>query len=196
MGTMPHFLIGSYGGDTAEAALAFDRRVDPSVNRIALVDWDNDCIGTTRKILERMLAQREGLTDVPDKLFIKDARKYIGPGGGCLWGVRFDTSQRMRDKSVRGKGGRGVCPELVKRARREFDRWGCQRLKIVVSGGFDEEKIRDFEKNRVPVDAYGVGSKLLRHRIDITADIVEYEGRPCAKKGRKKADWSKLTAVR
>ena len=148
------------------------------------------------KITKKYEYKLESELDKDIEAFIKDARKYIGPGGGCLWGVRFDTSQRMRDKSVRGKGGRGVCPELVKRARREFDRWGCQRLKIVVSGGFDEEKIRDFEKNRVPVDAYGVGSKLLRHRIDITADIVEYEGRPCAKKGRKKADWSKLTAVR
>ena len=57
-------------------------------------------------------------------------------------------------------------------------------MRIVVSGGFTVEKIREFEENDVPVDAYGVGSSLIRGSNDFTADIVHDrrqavgEGRP------------------
>ena len=51
--------------------------------------------------------------------------------------------------------------------------------------GFTPEKIRDFERLEVPVDAYGVGSSLLRGENDFTADIVMLDGRPCSKVGRR-----------
>jgi len=47
----------------------------------------------------------------------------------------------------------------------------------------------------VPVDVYGVGSKLLKRKIDVTADIVEVNGKPCAKVGRHKKDASHLKVV-
>ena len=37
----------------------------------------------------------------------------------------------------------------------------CQRIKIIVSGGFDELRIGNIESKGAPVDAYGVGSALL-----------------------------------
>jgi nicotinate phosphoribosyltransferase len=55
---------------------------------------------------------------------------------------------------------------------------------IVVSGGFDAEKIREFERVGAPVDAYGVGSSLVQGANDFTADVVRLEGRDCAKAGR------------
>ena len=36
----------------------------------------------------------------------------------------------------------------------------------------------------MPVDAYGVGSSLIRGENDFTADVVLVDGRPCAKVGR------------
>jgi nicotinate phosphoribosyltransferase len=57
-------------------------------------------------------------------------------------------------------------------------------VRIIVSGGFDVEKIRRFETLGVPVDAYGVGSSLYQGRYDFTADVVLVDGRPCAKAGR------------
>ncbi len=57
-------------------------------------------------------------------------------------------------------------------------------MKIVVSGGFDAEKIERFEAVGAPVDSYGVGSSLIRGNFDFTADVVELEGRPGAKVGR------------
>lgn len=194
LGTMPHALIASYQGSTSQAALAFDRHIDPKVNRIVLVDWDNDCIGTTLKVVGDLYRHITGKEFVPGNT---DPAPVIGEGRGKMWGVRFDTSGDMRDRSVppRDEHSLGVCPELVWRARQEFDALGLQNLKIMVSGGFDDDKIALFERLGVPVDLYGVGSKLLKKKVDITADIVEVNGKSCAKVGRGKRDHSRLHPV-
>ena len=69
--------------------------------------------------------------------------------------------------------------------RAELDAAGFPGVHIVVSGGFDEARIRAFEEAGVPVDAYGVGSSLLRGANDFTADVVIVDGRPVAKVGRR-----------
>jgi nicotinate phosphoribosyltransferase len=102
--------------------------------------------------------------------------------------VRLDTSEMMVDRSLWDQMGyfkpTGVNPQLVRNVRRALDRAGFNRVKIVVSGGFTVEKIREFEQQGVPVDGYGVGSSLFHGRFDFTADVVLREGRPCAKVGR------------
>ena len=45
-------------------------------------------------------------------------------------------------------------------------------------------KIGSFEDAGVPVDAYGVGSALIRGENDFTADVVVRDGQPAAKAGR------------
>ena len=42
-----------------------------------------------------------------------------------------------------------------------------------------------FIEKGAPFDAVGVGSSLLREKIDFTADVVMADGKPCAKTGRK-----------
>jgi nicotinate phosphoribosyltransferase len=78
----------------------------------------------------------------------------------------------------------GVTPQLVWNVRRALDTEGFGHVRIVVSGGFTVDKIREFERQKVPVDGYGVGSSLLQGRFDFTADAVLVEGKPCAKAGR------------
>jgi nicotinate phosphoribosyltransferase len=78
----------------------------------------------------------------------------------------------------------GVNPLLVNNVRRALDKGGYSDVKIVVSGGFNEDKIRYFESKKVPVDAYGCGSSLLKGNNDFTADIVIVDGRYCGKVGR------------
>jgi nicotinate phosphoribosyltransferase len=80
---------------------------------------------------------------------------------------------------------RGVNPELVRQVRNALDEAGHRDVRIVVSGGFNAERIREFERQRVPVDVYGVGSSLIRGENDFTADVVMVEGRPRAKVGRR-----------
>jgi nicotinate phosphoribosyltransferase len=79
----------------------------------------------------------------------------------------------------------GVNERLVQKVREALDADGFEQVRIVASGGFTIEKIREFEENGVPVDAYGIGSSLIRGSNDYTADIVLTDGRPSAKFGRR-----------
>ena len=101
--------------------------------------------------------------------------------GPRLWGVRLDTSRQLVDRSLWEEMGdfdpRGVNERLVPKVREALDRDGFEHVRIVVSGGFDVEKIARFERAEVPVDAYGVGSSLIRGENDFTADIVMTDGR-------------------
>jgi nicotinate phosphoribosyltransferase len=89
----------------------------------------------------------------------------------------------------------GVIPKLVEMTRRNLDKNGFSHVKIIVSGGFNPERIAEFEKQQVPVDAYGVGSYLMRGVNAFTADVVLLEGRPCAKVGRQYNSNSRLRKV-
>ncbi len=95
--------------------------------------------------------------------------------GERLWGVRLDTP------AERG----GVTPDLVKEVRVRLDRAGHGQVKIVVSGGLDVERIRQFVESDAPVDSFGVGSAISGpNPIDFTGDIKEVNGKPIAKRGR------------
>ena len=162
VGTVPHALIAAYGGDTVLASRKFAELSDPSIRLITLVDFDNDCVETSLAVAREL--------------------------GDRLYGVRLDTSETLVDRSVVPQMGTfkptGVNPQLVRNVRRALDASGFQHVKIVVSGGFSVEKIRQFEDEGVPVDVYGVGSSLFQGRFDFTADVVMLEGKPCAKVGR------------
>ena len=68
-------------------------------------------------------------------------------------------------------------------------------MKIVASGGFTVEKIGEFERRGVPVDAYGVGSSLIRGSNDYTADVVVTDGQRSGKVGRRFRDNPRLEPV-
>jgi len=162
VGTVPHGLIAAYGGDTVAAAAAFADRYGGEMNVTVLVDFENDSVRTALAVA-----------------------RALGP---ALWGVRLDTSDRLADAGLvreHGDGApTGVAPELVRLVRAELDAGGFSDVRIVVSGGFDAARIRDFEAAGSPVDSYGVGSSLIRGANDFTADVVMVDGRPCAKVGR------------
>src|SRR5207302_6067938 len=115
-----------------------------------------------------------------------EVARALGPR---LWGVRLDTSETLVDRSLWDELGEfkpaGVNERLVRKVRDALDSDGFEQVKIVASGGFTIEKIREFEEKGVPVDAYGVGSSLIRGSNDFTADIVLTDGRPSAKVGRR-----------
>jgi nicotinate phosphoribosyltransferase len=162
VGTVPHSLIAAYGGDTVAAAKVWAGHYAHEMNVTVLVDFWNDSVKTALEVADAL--------------------------GDDLWGVRLDTSERLVDRSLWDEMGdfspTGVNHVLVRKVREALDDAGHERVRIVCSGGFTPEKIRDFERMRVPVDAYGVGSSLLRGENDFTADIVLLDGKPCAKVGR------------
>jgi len=163
VGTVPHALIASYGGNTVLAATKFAEWAPDDLNVTVLVDFENDSVSTALEVA-----------------------RALGPR---LWGVRLDTSEALVDRSLWDELGdfrpTGVNERLVRNVREALDRDGFERIKIVVSGGFTAEKIREFEERSVPVDSYGVGSSLIRGSNDFTADIVLTDGRPSAKAGRR-----------
>jgi nicotinate phosphoribosyltransferase len=90
----------------------------------------------------------------------------------------LDTSATLVDKSVIPQMGTfpptGVNAQLVRNVRNALDAEGFGAVKIVVSGGFDAERIHRFEQAGVPTDAYAVGSAFFKGagEFDFTADIV------------------------
>ena len=95
----------------------------------------------------------------------------------------------------------GVNPQLVHNVRNALDAEGFTYVKIVVSGGFNPEKIRNFESEDVPVDAYAVGSAFFEGtgRFDFTADIVAIDRNgawtECHKVGRPERPNPRLSLV-
>ena len=74
VGTVPHALIGSYGGNTVLAATKFAENADPDINITVLVDFENDSVQTALEVA-----------------------RALGPR---LWGVRLDTSGQLVDRSL------------------------------------------------------------------------------------------------
>jgi nicotinate phosphoribosyltransferase len=120
---------------------------------------------------------------------VRTALEVASALGPRLWGVRLDTSESLVDRSLWEELGdfrpTGVNPRLVAKVRDALDAAGFDQVKIVVSGGFTLDKIREFEAAGVPVDAYGVGSSLIRGSNDFTADIVVVDGVSVSKVGRR-----------
>ena len=186
-GTVAHAAIASFLGDTAEAMMQFSRILPANIPRIALVDFNNDSIQDSLRVMEALFTKYRELIDLGDEA---EAAKYN------LYGIRLDTSGTLRDVSVAPLGDAsldlGVNPRLVFNVRQALDNawesWSlpnvwkeaardyCRNIKIVVSGGFNPEKIQRFEKLNVPVDIYAVGSSLFNNNggtvTDFTADVV------------------------
>jgi nicotinate phosphoribosyltransferase len=188
-GTVAHAAIACFLGDTLEAMLAFAAVRPPEVPRIALVDFNNDSVGTSLAVLKAMFERYRAAVDTGQH---DVAGKYK------LFGVRLDTSSNMRDVSIPPVGDKkldnGVNPRLCWLTRQALDSawesWDltpawqaraaeyCREVKIVVSGGFEPKKIKWFEELDVPVDIYGVGSSLMSNEdalgtnTDFTADVV------------------------
>jgi nicotinate phosphoribosyltransferase len=95
-----------------------------------------------------------------------------------------------------------VNPQLVRNVRAALDREGFDAVRIVASGGFNPARIRAFEREGVPVDAYAVGSAFFDNSggYDFTADIVAIQDasgawRECHKVGRPERPNPRLSPV-
>jgi nicotinate phosphoribosyltransferase len=172
--TVPHALIAALGGNTVAAAKALAAQLPDDAQLLVLVDYENDVARTAIEVARAI--------------------------GDRLWAVRLDTSEHMVDKSLLTQLGSfrptGVNPQLVWNVRNALDAEGFGDVQIVVSGGFDAERVQDFEDEGAPVDAYGIGSAAYKGTFDFTADIVSVGGKPQARAGRKLRENPKLERVK
>jgi nicotinate phosphoribosyltransferase len=102
-----------------------------------------------------------------------EALNVAGELGDRLSAVRLDTPSSRRGDFV----------EIMKEVRWELDLRGYGQVKLFLSGGIDEKEI---ERYNVLADAYGVGTAISAAPVvDFSMDIIEIEGHPIAKRGKR-----------
>src|SRR5262245_53970787 len=93
--------------------------------------------------------------------------------GKDLYAVRLDTPSSRR----------GDFYQILSEVRWELDIRGFEHVKILASGGIDEYEIL---KLNALVDGYGVGTSIANAPVlSFALDIMEIEGRPMAKRGKR-----------
>ena len=104
--------------------------------------------------------------------------------GKDLYAVRLDTPSSRRGDFYR----------ILEEVRWELDLRGFEHVKILASGGIDEYEI--LQLNPL-VDAYGVGTSIANAPVlNFALDIMEIEGRPMAKRGKRSGAKHVLRASR
>lgn len=183
VGTIPHAAIACFLADSAEAMVQFARHIPIDTPRILLADFNNDAVADSRATLAAFWTRYAAAYQASDRDAMARWR---------LHGVRLDTSANLRDASQPEEAEKGVSPQLVFTMREAlntaWESWDvprdleslarefCRATQIVVSGGFNIERVARFEREGAPVDSYGIGSALLsndrRTNTDFTMDIV------------------------
>ena len=93
--------------------------------------------------------------------------------GKDLYAVRLDTPSSRRGDFFR----------ILEEVRWELDIRGFEHVKILASGGIDEYEILNLNPL---VDGYGVGTSIANAPVlSFALDIMEIEGRPMAKRGKR-----------
>jgi len=93
--------------------------------------------------------------------------------GDDLYAVRLDTPGSRR----------GDFNKIMEEVRWELDLRGYNHVKILLSGGLDDRQILKYNEF---ADAYGVGTAISNAPvIDFSMDIVELDGTPLAKRGKR-----------
>jgi len=139
----------------------------------ALILIFGDVVKATKafhKIIDKKVKRIALIDTFSDEKF--EAIKVAEALGKDLYGVRLDTPASRR----------GDFLEILKEVRWELDLRGFKDVKIIVSGGINEEKI--LKLNQI-CDGYGVGTAISNApTLDFAMDIVEIEGKPMAKRGK------------
>jgi nicotinate phosphoribosyltransferase len=92
---------------------------------------------------------------------------------GRLHAVRLDTPGSRK----------GNFAEIIREVRWELDIRGHRDVKIIASGGVNEENVKELAD--AGADGFGIGTSLTSAPvIDFAFDIVELEGKPVAKRGK------------
>lgn len=188
LGTMPHALIG-YAGSTLRAAEMF-HEVHPDDDLTVLVDYYGlevtDSLAVCRRFPDLAAAGKLGV-----RLDTHGGRYVEGLDPQASYAVLerhapIAVRRYRNDTELRYLTGTGVSAAAIYHLREKLDAAGFQRVKIVVSSGFDVAKCKVMADVDAPIDAIGTGSFLpnIWKETYATADIVAYDGIPQIKLGR------------
>ena len=102
----------------------------------------------------------------------------LAQAGITIFGVRIDS---------------GDLGEHARQVRRILDAGGLQSVKIVASGGLDEDALQALTQAGAPIDSYGIGTSLTTSSdaaaLDCAYKLQEYAGLARRKRSEGKATW-------
>ena len=102
IGTVPHALIAAYDGDTVLATKKFAEYIDPAVQIITLVDYENDCVRTS---LEVARAMRRAALGRSTRYLGESRRRIDHPADGELSAHGGEPAARL-ERPERARRGR------------------------------------------------------------------------------------------
>jgi nicotinate phosphoribosyltransferase len=187
-GTMPHALIG-YAGSTVRAAEMFHETF-PGDDMTVLVDYFGrevgDSLAVCRRFPEMAAAGRLGVRiDTAGSRFVEGLDPTVSYA--VLERHVPDAIRGYRSESeLRYLVGAGVSAAACYHVRDALNDASFDKVRLVVSSGFDPAKCRVMAEAKAPIDVIGTGSYLPQRWTETyaTADIVEYDGKPLVKVGR------------
>jgi nicotinate phosphoribosyltransferase len=104
--------------------------------------------------------------------------RRLAAEGIAVSGVRIDS---------------GDLGEEARRVRRILDAGGLRDVKIIASGGLDEDALLALSRQRAPIDSCGIGTSLTTASdapaLDCAYKLQEYAGAPRRKRSEGKATW-------
>lgn len=169
------YIAGFAGTSNLEAGRRFGIPVFGTVahSYIMVFDREEDAF---RAFAESFPTNAVFLLDTYDTVEAARETVRLAKEGVPVIGVRLDS---------------GDIEELSKEVRRILDEGGLHNVKIIVSGSVDEYRIDEWLSKGYPIDAFGVGTKLVTSAdapyLDMAYKLVEYEGRPKVKTSPGKA---------
>ena len=208
-GTVSHAAIACFLGDTAEAMLALASTMAPDVPRIAVVDFQNDCVGTSLAVIRTLFPrylERSRPAGPRRRSATSSSACAPTPPPTCATG-RCRRSATSASTAASTRAWCSCCASTstasgspgASRARtRASPSSTAATSRSPSPAASRRSEIRQFEELSVPADIYGVGSWLLSScdvcgtSNDFTADVVRVriDGRwlDLAKVGRKACD--------
>jgi nicotinate phosphoribosyltransferase len=107
-----------------------------------------------------------------------------------------DLAPRLKAQGIEIFGVRidsGNLGEHAVRVRHFLDEGDLKGVKIIASGGLDEDALMALSAAGAPIDAYGIGTSLTTSSdvpaLDCAYKLQEYAGRPRRKRSEGKATW-------
>ncbi len=105
-----------------------------------------------------------------------------------------DLAPRLQKEGINIRGVRldsGDLQNHARKVRKILNAGGLDEVKIFASGDLDENKVRDFESCKTPIDGYGIGTRLATSAdapmLNCAYKLQEYAGRPRRKRSEGKS---------
>lgn len=185
-GSIPHSLNAVCGGSSIESAAAYHERY-PDVPLTVLIDFE----GRERDICAEAV-QRFGDKLAAVRLDTGGNRIHQGGHATPDRALEMRILSQVRDRQAAMMAlekygfGPGVTIEAAYRVRDLLDSMGAKEVSILLSSGFDLEKVRGFKAADAPMDGIGTGSwvKFAMFTADVIRVFEDNRWVPRCKAGR------------